>query len=397
MRNLNKKKLLELVTSLPILWVFTGLFLYPNGKKLMVVLVLISAITSVYLFGIKSILDNIKANKLLWVLSAYSLFSFFAKTYYGYSSSLIRGLLCLLVFLAIFPPQLASKINFKHLIIIGTITSFFFVMFNTFILHQGRMWSINPIPYATFSASLSILAFHYLLQGKGFKQCLLWLTTFFAAVIPLLYSQSRGLWLALAIVMTVVIIKYFFNQKKSIYLFIPFILASAIAYYFSHDKITQRVEQTKSEIQEVIQGNLNTSIGLRLQMWKAGIILSKESPFIGLGDNHITYKEALAKKNTISTAAVHFTHYHNQFLNDLVKYGLVGLTLLLLSITLPFYYLRKNNNQYTFPGLLIISIFTIASLTDVPFQHPQTLSFYFVSLYLLLLQKSNKSENSLNN
>ena len=391
------KKQLDNLILLPLLWSFTGMFLYPNGKKLMVILVLLSTIASIYSYGVKPIIQNIKSNKLIWILGFYSIFAIIAKNYYGYSSSLMRGLICLFVYLSIFPNLLTNKVNFKYLIIIGTITSFFFVMYNTFILNQGRMWSINPIPYATFSASLSIIAFYYLLQSRTIKHCLLWLITFIAAVIPLLYSQSRGLWLALAIVMIVSIIKLLFNYKKSAYLLFPFIFASASAYYISHDKIIQRIDQTKIEIEQVMQGNLNTPIGMRLQMWKAATILSKESVIIGLGDSHMAYKKELVKQKIISEKIVKFTHYHNQFLNDLVKYGVLGLTLLLFSIMLPFYYLMKNNNQYTWPGSLIITIYVIASLTDVPFQHAQTLTFYFIIMYLLSSHSNQHQNETYNN
>lgn len=392
MVNFNRKKILDCIIILPFLWVFTGLFLYPDGKKLIVILILFSAITSIFSYGKNLVWQNIKTNKLLWILAACSLFSVIAKTYYGYSSSLVRALICLFILLATFPATLTSKINIKVLIITGTITSFVYVMFETYVLGHWRTWSINPIPYATFSASLSIAAFYYLLQSKSWKSCLIWLSTFIAAVLPLIYSQSRGLWLALAATVIVVIIKLLFSNKKSIYLLLPFILASSAVYYVNQDKITQRIERTKIEIEQISQGNLNTSIGLRLQMWKAAIILAKESPLIGLGNRHIERKKELVEQKLISSRIVHFSHYHNQFLSDFIKYGIIGFALLLISILLPVYYLAKNKNENTWPGLLIILIFIIGSLTDVPFQHAQTLIFYFVLMYLLLSKtcKENK-------
>ena len=387
MFKLTSQKILDTIILLPLLWSFTGLFLYENGKKLLVVLVLLSIVSSIYSYGVKSIFHNIKSNKLIWVLGAYSIFSLFAKTYYGYSSSLARGLICLFLFITVFPPSLAKKINIKHLIILGTLTSFIFVMVQTFILGKGRMWDINPIPYATFITSLSVVSFYYLLQSKSLKQGGLWFVTFTAAVIPLLYSQSRGLWLALIIVIIALTIKTILNNKKLTYLLIPIMFTSGIAYYVSHDKISQRIHQTTIEVEQIMKGNLDTSIGLRLQMWKAALILSQESPLIGLGNTHKIYKEELAQQKIISPSVVKFTHYHNQFLSDLVKYGIVGLALLLLSIILPCYYLKKNNNEYTIPGLSIVAVFVIASLTDVPFQHAQTLTFYFLTIYLLSLKR----------
>ncbi len=387
MNHFNRKKISDYIIYFPFLWVFTGLFSYPNGDKLIVLFVLLAAITSVCSYGIESIFENIKKNKLLWFLGVHSLLSIIAKVYYGYGSSVMRGLFSLFIFLAILPPTLTEKINLKYFIFIGACTSFIYVMVQTFIFDQGRAWSINPIPYATFIACLCILSFYYLLQSKLLKQIVLWSFTFLLTIIPLLYSQSRGLWLALTIMMLVVIAKAFFNRKSSIYLIIPFLLASSFASYFSQDKITNRIDHTKKEIHEIMTGNLNTSIGKRFQMWKAGWILSKQSPIIGLGDAHVEYKKSLADKNIISSAIIKYAHYHNQYLNDFVKYGVIGLCLLLLSILLPFYYLKKYQTEYTWPGFLIIGIFVIASLTDVPFQQSQPLIFYFAMMHVFLSHK----------
>jgi len=396
MLNLNKdkKKLFDIIIMLPFIWAFTGLFLYPSGKKLIVILVLLSAITSTLSYGLKSIWTNITTNKLLWLLGAYSVFALMAKSYYGYSSSLMRALIAIFVLFATFPTALVPKVNIKLLIVIGSVTCLTYVLLETYIFHHGRAWSINPIPYATFIASLSILAFHFLLESKTLKSATLWLSVFIVAAIPLLYSQSRGLWLALLIMMTILIIKQCFSGKKKSYLIVPFLLASAIAYHFSEDKIMQRIEQTKQEIQHIEKGELNTSIGLRLQMWKTAVILAQESPLIGLGDKHIIRKKLLAKQKLISPKIVNFTHYHNQFLSDLVKYGIVGFMLLLMSILLPSYYLLKRRSNYTWPGMLIISIFVIASLTDMPFQHAQTLTIYFFFLYIFTSQSHNLNQEA---
>ena len=386
--NLLNKSILEHIIFFPVLWTFTGMFLYSNGKKMMVVFVLISAIVSFYLYGKSNFINNTKNIKLIWLLGACLLFAAFAKVHYGYSSSLLRGLACLFIFFIALPPFLSKKIELKQLTIIGAISTLIYMIVQVFILNNGRMWSINPIPYATFSASISALTFYYLLQCKSVKSSLLWLSSFLAAIIPLLYSQSRGLWLALAVVLLVMIVRLFITNKKSIYFIFPLMIVSSLAFVLSGNKIVERIEKTKVEIEKINEGDLTSSIGLRFQMWKAAIILIPESPIIGLGKTNIDYKRKLSEQGVISKGTVNYTHYHNQFLNELVKYGIIGLILLLASISYPFYYLNKNNNNNTWPGIIVISIFILASLTDVPFQHAQTITFYFIFLYLALEQKN---------
>ncbi|MCG6202594.1 hypothetical protein KSO91_15335, partial [Psychromonas antarctica] len=98
-----KNNLLDALILLPILWAFTGLFLYPNGKKTIVVIILIAAITSLYKYGTHHIKDNLKDNKFLWLLGASSLFAILADSYYGYSASQLRAFISIFVYLSILP------------------------------------------------------------------------------------------------------------------------------------------------------------------------------------------------------------------------------------------------------------------------------------------------------
>lgn len=386
-----KNNLFNLLILLPVLWTFTGMFLYPNGKKAVVALILVAAITSLWKYGVHHIKSNLKNNRFLWLLAASSLFAILADSYYGYSSSQLRAFISLFVYLAILPIQLNSKIDLRLLTVMGAATSLIYLFIQMFVYNNyGRMWNINPIPYATFIASIAIISFHFLLQSHTFRQRALWLVAFITTLPPLFFSQTRGLWLALIIAILLLAIKSIIHNKKSIFLLIALILITAIPSYLISGKLIQRFETTKVEVQQIASGNLNTNIGLRLQMWKAALYLSSESPIIGLGDTHIAYKKELAEQSIISPAIVHFSHYHNQFLNELVKYGIVGLSLLFCSIFLPLYYFFKNDSQYRWPGFLTLLIFVIASLTDVPFQHAQPLTFYFIVMYITFCTDASK-------
>ena len=71
---------LDLLILLPVLWAFTGMFLYPNGKKAVVALILVAAITSLCQYGVNHIKDNLKNNRFLWLLAASSVFAILADT-----------------------------------------------------------------------------------------------------------------------------------------------------------------------------------------------------------------------------------------------------------------------------------------------------------------------------
>ncbi|GAB7219009.1 hypothetical protein VcTj87_08300 [Vibrio comitans] len=151
----------------------------------------------------------------------------------------------------------------------------------------------------------------------------------------------------------------------------------------SINSIENRISQTKNEIENIENGNLNTSIGLRLQMWKAGLYIIRDHFITGVGEGHMKLKSELSSKGIISKNASILSHYHNQIINDTVKYGIVGLVLLIASFILPINLLFKNNNLYTNLGYILIVHYAITCMTDVPLHNAQTHAFYFCLIFIL--------------
>lgn len=379
-----KKNIFDLIILFPFVWSFTGVFLYSSGHKSLVVFILLAVITSAYYYGLNTIKKRLKENKLLWLLAISSIFAICAYYNYGFGSGRLRTFIILFVYFLIIPESLIPKINLKFLTIIGAITASTFTFFQIYIYNNGRYWDINPITYSTFIASIAILALYFLLQSKTIKQSIIWIFILPPTFVCLFYSQARGLWLALLVAAVVLIIKTLITNKQRFLFLIPIIGIIFLSFSFSSEKISQRITQTNNEIQKIKNGNFNTSIGLRLQMWEAALYLSGESPILGLGDTHLRHKEELVKQGLIAHNIARFKHYHNQFINDFVRYGSVGLCLSMFFILLPVYYFFKYNSPYKWPGLLVVLTFFIAALTDVPFKYGNTLTFYLMIIYITL-------------
>lgn len=378
-------KLCNAIILLPMCWIFSGLFLYPDGKKTIVILVIMAVFSAFLLYKVSLIKYNLKNNKLLWLLGAYALSSTLAYLTYGFSSSQLRAIWVMFIYLTIFPACLINRYTLKMLTLIGVVASLSYVLIQIYYYGMhGRNWSINPIPYATFSAILSILSLCFFFEKSNIKERTIWLLSFSMSMFPLFISQTRGVWLALAIAVSMLITKTLYSQKKNILLLLPLILLCVPPLYYNADKIQQRITSTTLELQKIEKNNLNSSFGLRLQMWKSTPLLLEKSPFLGQGDTHQDHKKELAEMGKIHHNIVNFTHYHNQFLNDLIKYGVLGFMLLLCGLALPLFYFFKYAHPERWGGVLTVAIFSIAALTDVPFQHQQTLMLYFITIYITL-------------
>jgi O-antigen ligase len=111
-----------------------------------------------------------------------------------------------------------------------------------------------------------------------------------------------------------------------------------------------RVTETIQHIQKAQQGDYNTSLGIRMQMWKGSALLFISSPAIGVGSGH--YREGmekLAANGDIDPAGVYqpgqrvttYNQPHSGILDALATKGILGLLAYLLIFVLPYRSLAK--------------------------------------------------------
>ncbi|ROV59079.1 O-antigen ligase domain-containing protein [Vibrio ponticus] len=210
------------------------------------------------------------------------------------------------------------------------------------------------------------------------------------ALSALIIGETRGNILALAVALSVLFLVVGIKNKAFIYsCLIAILLVSAVSFH----QIQQRYVETKQEILNTAHGKFNNSIGNRIQMWKAGIEISKDPTIFGLGNHHIEVKEKLYKQGKIPKNTVRYKHYHNQYLTAFITKGITGLLALILILGYPVYSYLKNRNNYNLIAILCSTIYAIAGLTDIPLSQPHSLIFYLVIL-LLLCNSDERNANS---
>ena len=305
----------------------------------------------------------------------------FSYQYHGLSSRQIRALIGASVFLLFFPRELLTTRFLRGLTLLGAVCSLGFTAYYALYLDLPRgEWPINAIPQSTLSASIAVLALAQLLKKKDKFQTALSAAAFLFSISAVFLSQTRGIWLAFtcAFIMLVIlnIRKKEINKK--------FILA-AVAVLFAagftlKPQLEQRLAQTQNEVKQIAAGNLNTSIGFRLQMWQLAPQLVSENIAFGLGGNHSSVFTELYEQGLVSQRLYRYqpAHYHNQYLDRTIKNGVVGLALLLAILLVPLTQLGNLDpkRRYMVAGLVLL--FAIASLTDVPFNHGQTIFMYLL-------------------
>lgn len=164
------------------------------------------------------------------------------------------------------------------------------------------------------------------------------------------------------------------------------IVSLSVIFIASFEVIKNRAEVTLVEIQRLSDGDMDSSIGLRFQFWKAAQKLYTISPIYGLGDSHADELKALNQAGKVSEAVARYspTHYHNQYIDKLVKTGILGFSLLLVIQVIPciISFSRKAKARVLIYTLTMLV--ALACLTDTPMSQPFSLLPILLLIYLFL-------------
>ncbi|HGF7192826.1 TPA: O-antigen ligase family protein, partial [Vibrio cholerae] len=280
-----------------------------------------------------------------------------------------------------------KKINPKvvyYIIAIAAIVCGLNAFYERYALNIYRVGiATNPIPYALYVSFLVLSCLYLLLNSQSKVLKLLASIGGVLSLAAIIMTDVRGVILFLPVVIIYLVIttikpiwKYYVASILSI------ILLSGVFYTIFQPEINARIEQTQNEITLIEQGNLTSSIGIRLDLWMHGVDIIAQNPIFGVGDSGL--QESLSRM-TNRGAAIQ-PHLHNQYLDFLARYGIVGtLVIFLFCLALV---LNFNNSGFEYIGnplvnsMLVMLIF--AGLTDVPLHHTHIIYLLTILCGLLI-------------
>lgn len=217
-------------------------------------------------------------------------------------------------------------------------------------------------------------------------------------------SSARGGWVALPFFL---FIWFYFRSRSKPWLKIgvaaSLALVLSVASYFLLHTIRSRIDLIYTDLLAFNSGNLDTSIGIRLQLWKAALHLFWENPFFGVGaDGFKAAMQELVSSGYITPTAGEFggAEVHNEILAHLVRFGIFGLISILLVYLVPlFLFLRLARTQLqpkrtaAVMGVFLVAGFFIFGLTVEIFNLKMTIAFFSLTLAVLFAIATNKSEH----
>ncbi|HDZ9500729.1 TPA: O-antigen ligase family protein, partial [Vibrio cholerae] len=199
----------------------------------------------------------------------------------------------------------------------------------------------------------------------------------------IIMTDVRGVILFLPVVIIYLVITTIkLRWKYYVALTLSVTVLSGVFYATFQSDINARIAQTQDEIALIKQGDLSSSIGIRLDLWMHGVEIIAQNPLFGVGDSGL---QGSISKMTNPGAAMQ-PHLHNQYLDFLARYGIVGTMVMFLFCLALF--LNLNNSGFEYIGnplvnsMLMMLIF--AGLTDVPLHHTHLIYLLTILCGLLI-------------
>lgn len=200
----------------------------------------------------------------------------------------------------------------------------------------------SSMMFGVILMALVILAPRLLREGKWrLPRGGVWLFALVLSLVGVLIGQTRAVWLGLALGMPfalVVWFVYYWIKSGGIaprtlgVVSLIAVLVFGLAIAVLGKPLAQRLSAESEVVEQVVRGKLEgipyTSIGIRINTWRAGAEWIAERPMVGWGGEG----RSLAIKHTEwlpDDVKAEFGHLHNYFLEIWVAYGLLGVFLIL--------------------------------------------------------------------
>jgi O-antigen ligase len=218
----------------------------------------------------------------------------------------------------------------------------------------------NAIHFGNFSLCLGLMALVALTQLRAItlKFKILLAAAALAGILTSLLSGSRGGWIALLLIFVPL---YGLSESKKQLAFIGALLAAilALAYAIPGSGVQARIADIWASLVAYESGTFNTSIGLRLEMFRASWNVFMAHPLLGVGDNFQFVIDEVARLGSHIPPGHQLNDSHNEVLYALVRGGLIGLAQLLILYLAPLTYFfkmlrlqRAMGNSARVPSLL---------------------------------------------
>ncbi|MND98991.1 O-antigen ligase family protein [Aeromonas rivipollensis] len=282
---------------------------------------------------------------------------------------------------------------------IGALLAFGIAIHDKFILGYERAFNdVMPIQSGNIAMSLGLFCLCGLLWAQKKRKLvfsLFMLLGTCAGMGASFLSGTRGGWVLLPVILVTIVMlfKESLYRKGTLAMVVGALLCCGFLIVQPQSGVEARIELAQNDISQYLdKTNLNTSLGIRLQLWQSAWQSFTEKPLFGWGNHGIrASQKAQLARGEISQFIYDFSsHAHNQFLDEMAKRGVIGLGALLLMMLIPLFLvkrrLRQSYDADTHCGVALVIVTILSSidycLSQAFFGHNSGISFFVAALVI---------------
>ena len=234
---------------------------------------------------------------------------------------------------------------------------FIITIYQVYVLNIGAAGAYDKL----LIGPMSVLYVFMFLSRKGwantFNLKVFNITTIIIGFVPAMLSGARTAYVVLPILALIwVAINY--NWRRQL-LIISGLVCVMWSVYLISDTVNMGVTRAVNGMLSYYSSNQETSknkLGstkTRLEMIKAGYLITKDNPIFGIGDGNLKEVSKKYIKNGLYHSEIgEYRHLHNMYADNSAKKGIPGLILTIMMFFIPVWYFWRLKDQFYFPATM---------------------------------------------
>ena len=254
---------------------------------------------------------------------------------------------------------------------------------------------MNAIPFGNIALLLGTLCLVPLVSLRrgqagrfGVWQKALLVLAALAGLLASVLSGTRGGWVVFPTLALLVCVAAFVSlPRRRMVALVAILMATLLAMAFlPRASVTARVGEGVENLQRYTQGEAGSSLGLRLEMWRAGWLLIQHKPLLGWGEGKLeSQRDLWVAEGRFNRGVSRYDQLHSDTVDTFARRGVVGLVSLLALYLLPLglfcrYWYRgvKASNRevqaFALSGALVVVAFMGFGLSQSMLRDPRGLA-----------------------
>jgi len=292
-----------------------------------------------------------------------------------------------------------SNVDLKHIVFAIKLSIIVATVYAIYVHSAGRL-EVNADAPTIYGFIMVLFGFTIIIDvwTQSKKEKLFSIFIFILAMYSVVLSGTRIAWVMFVVLFFSAMLIWSIRghlTKKSL-LLILIALAVVTAFSMNNKSFSHRIDVAFQEIKDYsVDSDSKGSVDLRLSMWSGGLTAFKQQPIIGYGYHNTGLEASRHVSGPYAKAFIKDQKMlHNDYVNSLVGFGILGLlalmALLFLPLTLFFKQLKADKDcARSAIGVLFIIALSVFAITDSIYSHNVMRSFvvFFLGVLLPLARK----------